>query len=569
MSKKLKALIIGFSLFFVTACSGGTDTGTVEETSAPVSNTSEIIALSEDVPPGLDSDGPSASIPVTQQAIGNIMEPLVYYKDGSTNETGVGLFDFQNFEGRLAESFTYDEATLTWTFKLRQGVEGCNGETFNADDVLYTFARAKSVSGSAPIGWFLSNVADIAGFTGGVFDADATKAAAAKELGDEVTKVDDYTVTIKQAAPNKLFLPVLTIFGLNIFDKEAMEANSTAEDPWSHEYSNSTNLPSFGPYCVSDWVKNDSMTLTSNEKYYAGAPSIKKVVWRKVPTSANRLAAVQTGQAQLVDKLTPSEFASLDGVEGVALSAVAGNQNLFVHMNFQTKPFDNVLVRRAVASAIDYDKIIANGYFGKAQKWDSHMPSTYPGYKKADTPYAYDPEAAKALLAEAGFVDDGSLKLSYITELESTLGPIATQIRADLAAVGINIQLDPIPQSQFGDRALVKRDLPFALNDNEKPIAVDSGYATLLFFVSAANGSLNNMVNYESTTVDDLYVKLKNEADNTKRDAMLAEVQETLMTDVTWVPVVEYQTQWAHSDKLSGIKWHPDNGVRFADLTLN
>jgi predicted dehydrogenase len=66
------------------------------------------------------------------------------------------------------------------------------------------------------------------------------------------------------------------------------------------------------------------------------------------------------------------------------------------------------------------------------------------------------------------------LKLSYITELESTLGPIATQIRADLAAVGINIELDPIPQSQFGDRALVKRDLPFALNDNEKPIAVDA-----------------------------------------------------------------------------------------------
>ena len=50
---------------------------------------------------------------------------------------------------------------------------------------------------------------------------------------------------------------------------------------------------------------------------------------------------------------------------------------------------------------------------------------------------------------------------------------------------------------------------------------------------------------------------------------MLAEVQEQLMTDVTWVPVVEYQTQWAHSDKLSGIKWHPDNGVRFKDLTLN
>lgn len=563
MSKKIKALIIGFSLFFVTACSGGTGSSDGAATS-----TSEIVALSEDVPPGLDSDGPSASIPVTQMAIGNIMEPLVYYKDGGANDTGVGLFDFNEFEGRLAESFTYDEATLTWTFKLRQGVVGCNDETFNADDVLYTFARAKSVSGSAPIGWFLSNVADIANFTAGVFDADAAVATAAKELGDEVTKVDDYTVTIKQAKPNKLLLPVLTIFGLNIFDKEAMEANATAEDPWAHEYSNSTNLPSFGAYCIDSWVKNDSMTLTSNENYYAGAPSIKKIVWRKVPTSANRLAAVQTGQAQIVDKLTPSEFASLDGVEGVAVSAVTGNQNLFVHMNFKTKPFDNVLVRRAISSAIDYDKIIANGYYGKAQKWDSHMPSTYPGYKKADSPYTYDPDAAKALLAEAGYVDDGSLKLSYITELESTLGPIATQIRADLAAVGINIELDPIPQSQFGDRALVKRDLPFALNDNEKPIAVDSGYATLLFFVSAANGSLNNMVNYESKNVDELYVALKNEADKTKRDALLAQVQETLMTDVTWIPVVEYQSQWAHSDKLSGIRWHPDNGVRFKDLSV-
>lgn len=565
MSKKIKALIIGFSLFFVTACSGGTESS---DSGAATTNTSEIVSLSEDVPPGLDSDGPSASIPVTQMAIGNIMEPLVYYKDGGANDRGVGLFDFNEFEGRLAESFTYDEATLTWTFKLRQGVVGCNGETFNADDVLYTFARAKSVSGSAPIGWFLSNVADIANFTAGVFDADAAVATAAKELGDEVTKVDDYTVTIKQAKPNKLLLPVLTIFGLNIFDKEGMEANATAEDPWAHEYSNNTNLPSFGAYCVDSWVKNDSMTLVANENYYAGAPSIKKVVWRKVPTSANRLAAVQTGQAQIVDKLTPSEFASLGGVEGVAVSAVTGNQNLFVHMNFKTKPFDNVLVRRAISSAIDYDKIIANGYFGKAQKWNSHMPSTYPGYKKADSPYTYDPDAAKALLAEAGYVDDGSLKLSYITELESTLGPIATQIRADLAAVGINIELDPIPQSQFGDRALVKRDLPFALNDNEKPIAVDSGYATLLFFVSAANGSLNNMVNYESKNVDDLYVALKNEGDNTKRDALLAQVQETLMTDVTWIPVVEYQSQWAHSDKLSGIKWHPDNGIRFKDLSV-
>ena len=74
------------------------------------------------------------------------------------NDEGVIVHDFTQFEGLLAESWSFDEATLTWTFNLRRGVKGCNGATFDADDVMYTLARAKSVSGAAPIGWFLSSV---------------------------------------------------------------------------------------------------------------------------------------------------------------------------------------------------------------------------------------------------------------------------------------------------------------------------------------------------------------------------------------------------------------------------
>ena len=105
---------------------------------------------------------------------------------------------------------------------------GCNGATFNADDVVNRFQRAKSVSGTAPIGGFLSNVGSIKGF------------------GDAVVKVDDYTVQIKQGEPNALFLSVLTICGRLMFDKETTEANATADDPWSYEYVNETNAPGFG-----------------------------------------------------------------------------------------------------------------------------------------------------------------------------------------------------------------------------------------------------------------------------------------------------------------------------------
>jgi peptide/nickel transport system substrate-binding protein len=530
----------------------------------------DLLFLAEDVPAGLNYDGPSAAIPTSQTGMVNVMEPLIAYASLPPNAEGVVTPDFSRFEGRLAESWSFDPATLTWTFRLRQGVKGCNGATFNADDVIYTFARAKSVSGAAPIGWFLSNVGSIAGFTPAVFGDDP----AAKQLGDEVRKIDDYTVAIRQESPNALFLPVLTIFGLFIFDKELMEANATPDDPWSHNYANNTNVASFGPYCVEKWTKDDEFVVAANADYYRGTPAIGRVVMKKVPQSSNRVVVLRSGQAQLVQRLTPKEFDSLRGVAGVAVAGVNGNENLFVHMNFKTPPFDNIKVRQAIAHAIPTEQIIKAGYFGQATPWLGVVPSSYPGFHApADHQYAYDPERAKALLAEAGYPEGKGLEafgeafqLTYVAEKETTLAPIVNAIQTSLRAIGVPASLNPIPQTQYGDRQLVKRDLPFAVNDNEKPIGVDAGYAIQLFFVSADKGGLNNMVNYSNAMVDETWAKARVEPDMARRDEMVASIQTQLMADVAWAPVVEYKTQWAFSDRLKGIAWHPDNSVRFFDL---
>ena len=136
----------------------------------------------------------------------------------------------------------FDQASLTWTFKLRKGVKSCAGNEFSADDVIYTFARAKSISGKAPIGYFLSSVASIANFTPALF-ARTPEAMEKRKLGDEVKKVDDHTVQIRQSAPNKLMLPVLTIFGLLMYDSKEMKKHATTEDPWSHDYTNNVDAP--------------------------------------------------------------------------------------------------------------------------------------------------------------------------------------------------------------------------------------------------------------------------------------------------------------------------------------
>lgn len=530
----------------------------------------QILILAEDVPAGLNYDGPSAAIPASQQGMVTLLEPLIGYADGEVVD-GVMMPDFSSFEGRLAESWEYDADTLTWTIHLRQGVTGCGGATFDADDVIYTFERAKSVSGAAPIGWFLSNVASIEGFDESTFDESNP---AAQELGDSIVKIDDYTVQIRQSEPNALLLPVLSIFGLLIFDKETMEAHATEEDPWSHDYVNNTNAPGFGGYCLESWVKNEQITYTAFPDYYRGTPEIERVSVRRVPQSSNRLVVLRSGQADLVTGLTPREFDSIRDVNGLTVAGVSGNENMFLHMNFDVPPFDNVALRQAIAYAIPYDQIITTAYFGQAAQWQGVVPSSYPGYVDS-VDFTYDPDRARELLAEAGYPDGAGLEayadafaLSYVAEKESTLGPVVNTIQSALRDIGIPATLDPIPQTQYGDRQLVRRDLPFAVNDQEKPVGVDAGYAIQLFFVSPEDGGLNNMVNYRNSDLDALWAQARVDPDADSRAAALASIQQMAAGDVAWLPIVEYRTQWAFADRIEGLTWYPDNSIRYTDLSV-
>lgn len=529
---------------------------------------SEMLVLSDGVPDGLNLDGGEINSPQTQTGIVNLMEPLIYFAKGGTNDEGVQLLDFSRFEGRLAESWSYDEATLTLTLNLRRGVKGCNGATFNADDVVYTFARGKSVSGQVPVGWFAGSVSSIEGYTPAVFGDEG-----ARKLGSEVTKIDDYTVKIRQSAPNKLLLPVLTIFSSLIFDKEIMEENAGPDDPWSHKYATTVNVPGFGPYCLESWAKNDRFTVSAFPEYYRGKASIDRVIYKKVPQSGNRALALRSGQAHLVEHLRPKEYDNLRSVSGVDVAGHVGNQNIELMMNFETPPFDNILVRKAIASAIPYKQIIRDTYFGHAKRWKGNIPSSFNAYHEPLTQYDYDLERAKKLLVEAGYPNGdgldqfaGAFELSYASESEATLGPPAIMIRTALSQLGIKVNLNPIPQAQYTDRDGVKRDLPLGLVDNKHAIVPDAVFAMLLYFVAPSKGGLNNPVNFNDDLFYAIYEKALVEPDTERRNALAAEAQEMLMDKVAWLPIAEWKSQWAFSSSLKGITWHPDNVVRWYDL---
>lgn len=541
---------------------------------AGTAQSQDLLVVGEGVPATLNFDGATASHLPSQTGMENLMEPLVYFKKREPNEEGIRLLDYNAYEGRLAESWSFDAANLTWTFNLRRGVKGCNGATFDADDVLYTFARGKSVSGASPIAWFLSNVASIAGFTPAVF-GDSEEAKAARKLGDEVRKVDSHTVQIKQSAPNELFLPVLAIFFMGIYDKEIMEANATVDDPWSHKFTDLVDAPGFGPYCLDTWKKGDVFTVRANVDYFAGKPYFDRVVYKKVSQSANRATVLHAGQAQLAERLTPKEYDTLRRAKGIKVGGAYSNVTLPLVLNWKTPPFDNPKVRQAIAHAIPYDEIIRIGYFGQAKRWRGHVPSSYPGYHEPSTQYVYDPDKAKALLAEAGYPNGDGLEnfpvafeLIYEIERESTLGPVATVIRTALRNIGIPVDLGPIPSAQFADRHIVKKDLPFHIGDQAVPLGADVGYAVQLHFLSVEKGGLSNWMNYSNERVDGLWSEAKVEPDVTKRNALLADIQEQIAKDVAWIPIVEWKYQFAFDERLKGVTLHASTNTRFNDLFM-
>ncbi len=549
--------------------------GLVTLSSFKSADAKELLYLTDAVPGGLDVDGPTSSSPASQMGMTNLLEPLVYFKQvGETD--GVRKFDFSQFEGRLAESWDFDQKTLTWTLHLRHDVKGCTGHVFNADDVVYTFARALSVSGAGAISWLPASIASVAGFTASVFGT-TPEAVAAKQLTDaSVRKVDDYTVEIHQSAPNKLFLTALTQFSLGIYDKAEMMAHATPTDPWSHDYANNVSAPGFGPYCLVRWQKDKDFVVSANPNYYRGVADIERINVQRVAQSSQRMVLIRSGDAQLVDKLTPREFDSLRDAKGVHVASAPSNSSLFILMNWKKTPWQNVKLREAMAYAIPYDSIIKNVYFGKARKYDGVVPSAYPGRYTPEAPRNTDLVRAKADLAAAGFPDGkgleqfpDSFKLSYPTESEGVLGPAATIIQSALRKIGVPVVLNPIPLAQLLDRALVKRDLEFVLVDFSKSIGMDSAFAIQLYYLTKEKGGVANYSLYSNPELDDLYLtKAKTETAEPARTELLQRIQKIAYDDVAMISVAENVLQWAMTQKLSGVGFHPDQALRFYDLRL-
>lgn len=542
----LLALLVG-----VSACSAG---NTPAATTPAKGGT--LVDLYPAVTLGADPANPAGT---TNNALSQLYDPLVTWTTSTTSE-GLRKIDFSKAIGDLAESWTV--ANGVYTFKLRQGLKSCANNEFTSADVVWSAQRAKAVSGPTNNPYNVLTQAH-------VFDGKAiskTAVAADKTLGSEVQAVDKYTVKITTSTDNGTLIPLLVSPIVAPLDSVAAKAHATTDDPWAYTWVG-TNGAGFGPYCLGSFTPNQSLVLTANPKWKGPfVPYFQTVKMNVVPQSANRLAALQSGDAQIAQGLTRDQYKSLDA----APKGPARVLNNFGSLNAQLRLDEKFkswgpngdakaqMVRQAVAYAIPYDQIVKDGLGGYGNVLHTVVPTAFPNTKTYPNLGVTDLAKAKDLMTQAGypggqgFPSDG-LKLSFASEQSDTWQPIATIVQQALNQIGIKIELAPLPSAQFNTQGYETRTLPMALASG----GIGTYDITLymnLWFKSKESGGTIGVDNYSNPNLDKLVDQALALPSGPAKDALAIKMQDIVAKDLPLIAMAGQPGQAAISTKVTNVQ---------------
>ena len=484
---------------------------------------------------------------------------IVTYKDDvSTLDPAIG-YDWQNwsmikslFNGLmdykpgttelvpdLAESFQITNDGKTYTFKLRQGVKFHNGRELTADDVKWSIERTINPKTQSPG----------AGFFGMIAGFEELNAGNTETLSG-VTVVDPHTIQFDLSRPDATFLHVMAINFSFAVPKEEVE---------KHGEDFGKNPVGTGAYKMTDWTLGQRVVFERNGDYYhAGLPKLDQITFEVGQEPLVALLRLQRGEVDILgDGIPPAKFLEVKNDPASANMIVEGGQlhTGYVTMNVKMAPFDNVKVRQAVNMAINKERIVRI-INGRAVPANQPLPPTMPGYDPDYRGFAFDPEGAKALLAEAGFGDGFDTEL-YANNTDPN-PRIAQAIQQDLAAIGIRVELKTLAQSTVIDAGGKEDQAPMIWSGGMAWIAdfpdPSNFYGPILGCGGAVPGGWN-WAWYCNEELDALAGKADAMTDPAQADERIklwAKIFTDIQNDAPWAPVFNEQRFTMHAERLGG-----------------
>ncbi len=330
--------------------------------------------------PAVVTDG--ISFRVARQGCENLLE----FEPGTTTP-GPGL----------AQSWEVSEDGLTWTLQLVEGATFHDGTPFNAEAVVWNFDRWRLTSHPQhfPEAVFEYYEAQFGGFD------DASIITSVEATGE-------YEVKINLREPMGAFLNNLSMDMFAIASPAAVEAAGPAYGTPEVGY------VCTGPYKFVEWVNDDHVTLELNENYWGEIPgNVSTIILRIIPDTAARLAALQAGEIDAYERPALEDIDVINSTEGLRVEMRPSFNTQYLAFNYRIKEFRDPLVRKAISLAINRQEIVDAFFLEGTNVANTMNPPTIAIGFNPDVVTPYDPEQAKALLAEAGYPDG----LSEVTVL--------------------------------------------------------------------------------------------------------------------------------------------------------
>jgi len=434
----------------------------------------------------------------------------------------------------LAESWAPVNENV-WEFKLRKGVKFHDGSPFTAEDVKFTIERLPNVPNSP------------SSFAGAV--------SAVKQ----VEIVDPHTVRIHTENPAPLTPRNFASF--TIVSKKASEGMTT------EDFNSGDAAVGTGPYKLVEWARGDKLVYQRNEEYWGEKPVWTRITARPISNDGTRVAALKSGDVDLINFVPPADVKHLESDSNITLSQSPSTRLIYLHLdsdreytpmvtdnagNKMQNPMRDVRVRKAISMAINRPGIAARIMEGLAIPASQMLPEGYEGTSPNLKPQAYDPQGAKALLAEAGYPEGFKLTIHGPNDRYINDGDIAQAIAQMLTKIGITTEVNTMPKAvYFGKASKLEFSLMlvgWATDTGEHSNCV----ASLLHTYDKEKGfGASNRGRFSNKTVDSKLEEALVTVDPEKHNKLLIEAVEEGMNQVGIVPIHFQVSVWGTKKGLS------------------
>lgn len=459
----------------------------------------------------------------------------------------------------LAESWTLSDDGLTWDFTLKDDVTFTDGTPFDAEAVRANVAHIQDPETGSSTGYL------------------ALQKVAATEA------VESNVVRFTLSQPDSALLESLSQPWVAIQSPTALERSQDE---------NCESPVGTGPFIVEKWVKQDSITLVRNENYssppadakHTGAAYLDEIVWRFIPESASRYAALQGGEVDVIDNAQPDTIVQAEKTETLShLDAPRPGASNRIELNSGKAPFNDVNVREAFIRSSNVDDAVASLFFGTTERSTSALSSVESLGVSRPELFEYDPDAANELLDAAGWTArdaDGyrtkdGVRLTVVFPVSTNQSipaeqSLFEQIQATAKETGFDVKLMPMDLSSWYT----------ALGANEYD-AVSAPYTKvgpdvlrILYrsdgITPAPSGYFANHAQVRDPAIDDLLTRASETSDEDERRSLYGKAQEILLSGFYILPLYDQQNHYLLSNEVEGARALPTVSTpTFYDAWLN